>query len=173
MKQFYTIITALMLALPTLAQAVEGIVISSDGQAVQGAVLSSPGLTTVVTGEDGTFRMDLQKDAVLSVWADGYYNQQVRYKGQSSLKVVLAPQDAHKYTEFKVLPFRVEQNINLPEANTLSKKDFALGARSVEQALQGELAGLQLINKSGMMGEGAFCRITAFRLWRPTPHLWW
>lgn len=27
MKQFYTIITALMLALPTLAQAVEGIVI--------------------------------------------------------------------------------------------------------------------------------------------------
>jgi TonB-linked SusC/RagA family outer membrane protein len=156
MKQFYTIITALMLALPTLAQAVEGIVISSDGQAVRGAVLSSPGQTTVVTGEDGTFRMDLQKDAVLSVWADGYYYQQIRYKGQSSLKVVLSRQDAHKYTESKVLPFRVEQNVNLSEVNTLSKKDFALGARSVEQALQGELAGLQLINKSGMMGEGAF-----------------
>ena len=58
MKQFYTIITALMLALPTWAQAVEGIVISSDGQAVQGAVLSSPGQTTVVTGEDRTYQME-------------------------------------------------------------------------------------------------------------------
>ncbi len=145
MKSIRYTIAALLLALaiPMSAETLKGYVCSADNIPLVNAVVSSPGAQSAITGEDGAFAIDVAPDASISVWADGYYIQTLAVRGRSEIKVVLAGENTFKYTQNGL-------------ESSLAKKDFAYGALSVEQALQGELNGLMISQKSGMPGEGAY-----------------
>lgn len=155
-RLLFVSIVLMVFAVPVMADAVKGLVCSPDGTALSDAVVSSSGVPSVITDADGTFVLDAGADAVISIWADGYFSQSVRVRGRHELTIVLIPEGMTRYNETAVLPFRVEEGANTEGAVNLAKKDFAPGSATIDRAIQGELSGLQVVNKGGMTGEGAY-----------------
>lgn len=158
---------ALCLTLPSLfyvnvyAQKLTGYIISSTNQPVADAVISCPGCETARSASDGSFSMDKVKDgSTVSVWHDGFFRKDYIIQNSASksgLKIYIIENDKSRYNETFVMPFRNEENnSSIAGAINLSAKDFYMGSMEIEKALQGEVAGLQVINKSGMPGEGAY-----------------
>ncbi len=143
-------------AISVSARTVKGYVVSSDRQPLKDAVVSCPGQPQVVTAEDGSFTLEAASDAVLQIWADGYYSKSVAVNDRAELTIVLNSQTTYKYTETMLLPFRTEENPDNEQGRNLSKKDFYLGAAGIDRAIQGEFAGLQVTGKSGMPNEGSY-----------------
>ncbi|MBQ9200905.1 MAG: SusC/RagA family TonB-linked outer membrane protein [Bacteroidales bacterium] len=155
MKKIQLLLAMILVSLPFMAREIRGNVVSADGQALQDAVISASGVSSVLTDEQGRFTIDVPEGARLSVWADGYFNRTVRTGAASELRIVLLSTSTYKYSQTSVLPYRIEEKSDIPGATSLNKKDFALGAGSIDRAVQGEFAGLQVTQKSGMPGEGA------------------
>lgn len=159
MKEKITIIFAFLWIVcvpPCMGDTLKGLVCAPDNSPLPDVVVSSSGVSTVTTGEDGTFSMELAPDAIISVWADGYYTQVIRTKSRKELKIILVPITSFKYNETAVLPFRIVDGVSPEGFDNLAKKDFTFGSSSIDKAIQGELSGLQVTSKSGMTGEGAY-----------------
>ena len=149
------------------AQQLSGHVFSSTNQPVVDAVISSPGCTTVRSGADGRFTIEgVVKGNALTVWHDGFYQQSVIvYEVDAQdLKIYMVETGKSRFNETVVLPFNtVQGDASIASADNINRKDFALGSMSVDHALQGELTGLQVTNKSGMTGEGAYMQLRGIR----------
>lgn len=149
------------------AQQLSGHVFSSTNQPVVDAVISSPGCTTVRSGADGRFTIEgVVKGNALTVWHDGFYQQSVIvYEVDAQdLKIYMVETGKRRFNETVVLPFNtVQGDASIASADNINRKDFALGSMSVDHALQGELTGLQVTNKSGMTGEGAYMQLRGIR----------
>ncbi|MBO4851802.1 MAG: SusC/RagA family TonB-linked outer membrane protein [Prevotella sp.] len=157
----------LMAAVGAQAQKVNGHVLSSTNQPVADAIVTSPGCTAVRTADDGSFSIEgVKKGAPVTIWHDGFY-QRMLYVNDNNirdLKVFLVEESKTRYNETNVTPFATTQGD--PAASdmaNINRKDFALGALSIDNALKGEVAGLQVTNKSGMTGEGAFLQLRGVR----------
>ena len=153
---------------PAGAQTLRGHVLTSAGEPVADAVISCPGRETVRSGADGTFTLDgVQKGQPLTVWHDGFFQRVVWLSDADELNVYMVETDRSRYNETVVTPFAASSegaaSVRQPSASNVSRKDFALGALSVDNALRGEVVGLQVVNKSGMTGEGAFMQLRGVR----------
>ncbi len=148
-----------------VAQVVEGVVLGPDKTPVVDAVVGFPGSESVRTDNKGVFNVNNPKQATsLTVWASGYFEQAVPVKGQDKLTIYLIPEDKLKYNQTTLLPYRKETGLpdNLTAKN-VSKKDVLPGSMSLDKALQGEVPGLLVTNKSGMTGEGAYFNLRGLR----------
>lgn len=150
-----------------VAQTLTGRVLSSSNEPIADAVISSPGCEAVRSAADGSFSIEgLQAGSPLTVWHDGYFQRAI-YVGDvnaKDYKVYMIEESRTRYNETAVTPFAVRQND--PSQSSLaniSRKDFALGSLSIDNALKGEVVGLQVTNKSGMTGEGAFLQLRGVR----------
>lgn len=150
-----------------VAQTISGRVLSSDNKPVADAVISAPGAKTVRSGKDGHFTISGVADgAVLSVWHDGYYTK-LEYVPDASVKditVYVIEDSKYKYNETRLLPFgTAEGDATVAGIANISSKDFYKGALSLDNALKGELAGLNVVKKSGMPGEGSYMQMRGIR----------
>jgi TonB-linked SusC/RagA family outer membrane protein len=148
-----------------VAQVVEGVVLGPDKTPVVDAVVGFPGSESVRTDNKRGFNVNNPKQATsLTVWASGYFEQAVPVKGQDKLTIYLIPEDKLKYNQTTLLPYRKETGLpdNLTAKN-VSKKDVLPGSMSLDKALQGEVPGLLVTNKSGMTGEGAYFNLRGLR----------
>ena len=149
------------------AQKVSGYVFTSDNKPVADAVISSQGCESVRSGNDGSFTINGVKEGQpLNVWHDGFFNKVVYLLDNQAndLHVYLIEENRSRYNETQITPFGDVQGNPVAGSNAnLNRKDFALGALSVDNALKGELAGLQVTNKSGMTGEGAMMQFRGVR----------
>ena len=140
----------------TYAQQLKGHVYASDNEPVADAVITSPGCKTVRSAEDGTFVMEgVAKGNPLTVWHDGFF-QKVVYVNEpaaADLKIYMVEENKSRYNETMLTPFDTKQGAQavsgMPNVN---RKDFAKGSLSIDNALKGEVAGLHVVNKSGMTG---------------------
>lgn len=143
-------------------QAITGRVITSSNMPIAEAVISSPGCETVRSAEDGSFTLQGVKEGnPITVWHDGYFQRQVYVRNSKTKVDILMTEESHtRYNETAVTPFDVQQGVNAwGSIQNLNRKDFALGSMSLDRALQGELAGLSVTNKSGMTGEGSVLQL--------------
>ncbi len=149
------------------AQKVSGYVYTSANQPIVDAIISSPGCESVRSGNDGSFNIDgVKAGNNLSVWHDGYFRKAVYLKDNNAkgLHVYLIEENRNRYNETVVTPFGTTISDDASGANSnINRKDFALGSMSVDNALKGELTGLQVTNKSGMTGEGAYMQYRGVR----------
>lgn len=166
MKKSKILIFVFLLSCITSAYAdsLKGYVFSTDKSPVADAVISYNG-KTYSTDENGFFTVDnVQSDGLIKVQATGYYSQSILLKGRTEISIYLIENDRYKYNETAVLPFRLEtEAINEVLVDNLNKKDFMMGGMTVDRTLQGEIPGLQVTNKSGMTGEGAYMSIHGLR----------
>lgn len=148
-----------------LAQVVEGVVLGPDKSPVVDAVVGLPGGEHVRTDKQGTFKLSNPGQAtLLTVWASGYFEQTVAIKGREKLIVYLIPEDKLKYNQTTLLPHHKESGLpNNLTAKNMGKKDVVPGSMSLDKALQGEIPGLLVTNKSGMTGEGAYFNLRGLR----------
>lgn len=152
-----------MLASSTWAQNIKGKVLSSDNKPVADAVVSCPGMKSVRTDKEGSFTLSNVKDgAVISIWHEGYYTKAEYLKGVPStgITVYLIENDKTRYNETVNMPNgNINSDPSVTGVPTLSRKDFYKGSLSLDNALKGEVAGLNVITKSGMTGEGAYLQM--------------
>ena len=138
---------------------IKGVVLDDKQQPVADAILACPGHMLVRTAEDGSFQMSkLSEWEVVKVQAAGFYNKEIRVRGNAdNMSVCLISDDRRNYNQTIVggMNENAEGVVSAFGVQNVSKKDFPLGAVTLDKALQGKMTGLSIVQKSGMTGEGS------------------
>lgn len=148
----------------SFAEDITGKVVGSANQPIPDVVVTCSGCATVRTGADGTYTIkDVKDGSTLNFVREGYYPQSQLVKNaaaQKSLNIHMVETSKSRYNETSILATgKVENNGIIPGVSNLNRKDFALGSMSVDKALQGQVTGLNVVNKSGMPGEGSYLQL--------------
>ena len=169
MNRIYITLAA---GLITLAASAQETIIKSQvkaigGQPVSGAIVTVVGeKNSVLTDDQGAFELKTgDTDALVSIHADGYYDRTVTLKllksksDNTDFEITLTPQSAALYAD-KTLTAYGEQSRNERSTtiSSIENKDFSQKF-SIAAATRDQLAGLQVIEKSGMPGEGTYMNI--------------
>jgi TonB-linked SusC/RagA family outer membrane protein len=155
----FAILFALLCGVSASAQnkAIRGRVVDDSGAPVVGAAVVVVGNTSIgaVTGVDGTYRLNVPAGANLEFSCIGYASQVVPVGNQAVIDIVL-----HEDTEFLdetvVIGYGVQKKSDLTGA-VASVREDDLKNRSTSDAaaaLQGKVAGVQVITNSGAPGSG-------------------
>lgn len=144
---------------------IKGRVLSTLNKPIEGAVVSVTDGIDATTDKDGYFQIECKDPAkaTLTIWADGFYGINQLVNNRNDVRIVMIPTDRFKYNEAKVLPFRIEDNVESTSAENLAKNDFVLGRSKIDRALSGQIAGLQVVAGSGMPGEGSYMNLRGIR----------
>ena len=139
-------------------RSVSGKVVDGTGAPVIGAAVMVAGQTSngTVTDVDGQFRITVPANARLIVSCLGYAEKQVEVGNQSVITVTLE-EDATFLEETVVIGYGVQKKSDLTGA-VASVREDDLKNRSTSDAaaaLQGKVAGVQIISNSGAPGSGA------------------
>lgn len=154
------------------AQQLRGYVLSSANEPIADAVIGSPGCETVRSDSDGSFKIEgVKEGGVLTVWHEGYFQRSISVPSVSSVRIYMIETDRTRYNETVITPFSTTgetasqrlEALPTTSATNINRKDFALGSLSLDNAFRGEVPGLQVTNKSGMTGEGAFMQLRGVR----------
>jgi TonB-linked SusC/RagA family outer membrane protein len=152
-----------VLILTASAQTLKGRVVTSANEPVPDAVISSPGCESVRSAADGSFAIEgVKQGEPLNVWHDGFFQRviYVRNISESDMRIYMIETDRTRYNETVISPLsKGTAGSTAITTQNMNRKDFALGSLSVDNALRGEVAGLQVLNKSGMTGEGAYMQL--------------
>lgn len=135
---------------------VKGNVTDADKQPLPGVTIKIKGLTIgTVTDANGNYSLTLpQMDDITLVFSFvGMESQEVKYTGQASVDVVLR-EDVKQIEEVIVTGYQQIKRHEMVGAVERIKGDelFSNGTQSIEQMLQGRIAGMSVINTSGMVG---------------------
>lgn len=147
--------------LPPARMDVRGKVTDEAGKPLAGVSVSVNGETKgTTTDESGNFLISVEADAVLRFSYVGYQEISVAVKGQSSISVTLKLADK-SMNDVIVVGYGTQRRSDVTGA--ISSLDVSKLAgtplRSVDQALQGRVAGVSFVQNSGMPGAGAAIRI--------------
>ena len=131
---------------------VAGTVTGADGSPIAGATIMVEGTTTGTTsGADGKFALAAPSDATLSVSFIGYETQRIPVAGKSHIAVVLED-DATSIDNVVVIGYGTGRKVGTVIGSVDQVKSDKLENRptnNVMDALQGQVAGLQIFNSSG------------------------
>ncbi|MDO8969999.1 MAG: carboxypeptidase-like regulatory domain-containing protein, partial [Saprospiraceae bacterium] len=134
----------------------------SDGSGVIGATVLEKGTNNgTVTDLEGNFVLSVASlDITLVVNYTGYTSQEVPLNGRSNVNISLTESDA-LLDEVVVVGYGVQLKSDVTGAvGTVKAKDIErIPTASVEQALQGKIAGVYVSPASGEPGRGATIRI--------------
>lgn len=135
---------------------------AATNEALIGASVLIKGTTTgTVTDIDGNFSLNAQNGSqTLVVSYTGYINQEVVINNQEELEIALSI-DNQILNDVVVIGYGTVKKSDLTGAvGSVKAKELAqLPSSSVEQALQGRVAGVQVTPISGEPGAGAIVRI--------------
>lgn len=151
------------LSTPAWAQnRVTGTVISAeDKQPLPGVSIMIKGLTTGTTTDvDGKFSLNVEPGAVLQFSYIGYLSQEVKVGTQTVLNIVLQT-DMEQLEEIVVIGYGVQRKSDLTGSMTsLSAREVKqVAVTSLDQAMQGRAAGVQVTQASAAPGGGVSVRI--------------
>ena len=166
MKGIKTLFSVLFLAVGLSAAAqnitVKGTVTDAQtGDPVPGAAVVVSGTATgVVTEFDGTYSITVASDGVLIFSSIGYETMQVPVQGKKNLNVELSP-SAEFIDETIVVAYGTAKKSSYSGSATMVRSEELAQkpVSSVEQALQGKVAGLQVSTASGQPGAATTFRI--------------
>jgi TonB-linked SusC/RagA family outer membrane protein len=125
---------------------------------VAGVRISVPGISAAITGDDGTFKINVSSyDNNLFVTADGYADKQVALKGKQTLVISLQAESNPGYQQKTYMPFgQITQRDQTAAVGTYSPNgEWKRPMETVDALLQGKIAGLNSIRRSGTPGVGA------------------
>ncbi|WP_375444747.1 SusC/RagA family TonB-linked outer membrane protein [uncultured Fibrella sp.] len=135
--------------------AVTGRVTDETGQSLPGVTVLIKNTTNgTTTTADGTYRLSVPSaNATLVISYVGYQSQEIAVAGRSVVDARLAPGDK-TLTEVVVVGYGTQQKKDLTGAiATVGSKDIQkVPVSGFDQALQGQVAGLQISSSSGAPG---------------------
>lgn len=135
---------------------VTGTVVDPFGDPVIGANVIVKGTTTgAVTDIDGNFSIQAEPSSILEVTYIGYLKREIAVAGQTHLRIVLN-EDTQSLDEVVVIGYGTQKkadltgsvaNVNAEKLNTQSNVNLGL-------ALQGKIAGVDIVTQGGAPGSG-------------------
>ncbi|MEJ0030865.1 MAG: SusC/RagA family TonB-linked outer membrane protein [Bacteroidota bacterium] len=134
---------------------------SSDNTGLPGVNVIVKGTPQgTITDADGRFQIEVEAPAILVFSFIGYQGQEVLYNGQTNMEVLLK-EEPKELSEVVVIGYKSVEARSITGALTSVKgsafKDLSING--VDQALQGQAAGVQVTNSSGTPGGGVSVRI--------------
>jgi TonB-dependent starch-binding outer membrane protein SusC len=127
-----------------------------------------PGVNVVIKGTsqgtitdvEGRFSIDLTTGTILQFSFIGYKSQEIEYLGEATLSIVLE-EEAKELSEIVVVGYSsVERrDITGAVATVNAEKLKGISLNGLDQALQGQAAGVQVTQSSGTPGGGVSVRI--------------
>lgn len=155
---------ALIAILPSFSFAqnlITGKVISSDGEELPGVTIQIKGTNVgVITGIDGRFNIQASPEDILVFSYVGFLGQEIKVGSQTVINVSLDP-DIEELSEVVVIGYGGVRKSDLTgSVATVSSKELqASPSLNALDALQGQVAGLQITNDSGAPGSAPIVRI--------------
>ncbi len=139
----------------TTAQTISGKITDETGQALPGVNILEKGTSNgTSTGIDGTYSIRVSSgNAVLSVSFIGYLNQEISVGNQTAIDFNLAL-DQEQLKEVVVVGYGTQRKKDLTGAvASVGAKDIQkVPVSGLDQALQGQVAGLQISQSNGAPG---------------------
>jgi len=142
---------------------VKGVVTDAAGPVIGATVMVENTTNGVSTGVDGDWTLTVPRNANLVFSCIGYVTQIIPVAGQSVINVVLA-EDAEMIEETVVVGYGVQKKSDVTGAISSVKSEELSNTTATElgAALQGKLAGLQILSTSGAPGSGSTFRIRGY-----------
>lgn len=135
---------------------------ASTGETLIGANVVVQGTTTgAATDVDGTYTLEIPNaNAILEVSYTGYQTQTVNVAGRTTVNIAMEL-EAGLLEEIVVIGYGSQRKSDLTGAvSTVEGSELSkIPTASLQQALQGKVAGVQVVTTSGRPGEGAVVRI--------------
>lgn len=140
----------------------QGVVTNAeDGSTLVGATVVIEGTTKgVITDVNGEFKLDVPLNSVIKVSYIGFFPQEIKYTGQATLTIELKP-DIAGLDEVVVVAYGTTKKSHLTGAVSSLKNDRLdeIPVTRADQALQGKLAGVQVLNLNPEAGAAPTIRV--------------
>lgn len=165
MKKGLLLLLFVICILPAIAQirTLTGKVISdSSGAPLPGVTIRIKGSTyRIATGEDGTFSIATSGNQELLFSMVGYANKQIKVDAVTTWLDVRLKPDQSKLSEVVIVGYGQQTQRYTTEAISVVKPDAIqnIPSLSPQQLLQGQVAGVQMTNSSGLLGSASLLRI--------------
>lgn len=148
------------------AISVTGIVVDENGEPLPGAYVLIEGTTTgVVTDAEGRFSISTASGAILKIMYMGFSEKKVEVPSTGKLSIVMYPDNANYLEEAVTIAYGSVQKQDLTGSVTNVKigdiKDAPV--LNIDQALQGRIAGADIMSTSGEPGATTSIRIRGTR----------
>ena len=145
--------------------AVKGTVIDETGEPVIGANVTEPGTTNgVITDIDGIYTINVSSNGKLSFSYIGYQTQVVDVAGRNTIDIVLG-EDTQILQEVVVIGYGVQRKEAVTGSVASMKGDVMrdVASTNISQALQGRVAGVEMMQTSSKPGAEMQIRIRGTR----------
>lgn len=160
-KEIYSQIAVVAESLQQQKKTITGIIVDAVGVPVIGANIIEAGTTNgTVTDIDGKFSLSIENNASIHVSYIGYLEQDISTIGQNSFNITLL-EDTKALEEVVVVGYGSMRKRDLTGSvgQVSSSVLESLATNRIEQALTGQVSGVQVISKSGMPGQSPIIRI--------------
>ena len=157
MKKMSILFCFLCLTFLVMAQTreIRGRITDSQGNGVSGATVSVKGSTVATqTGGDGSFTLTVPQNAgILVISSVGFANQEVNIVGKTTLNLSLS-QQSRQLDEVVIVGYGQQQRSRVTgSVSTLRSSEIEnIPLPSIDQILQGKIAGLQSVAPTGQPG---------------------
>lgn len=155
-------VLTIFFAFTARAQSVTGRVTSvSDPNGLPGVNVVVKGTAQgVITDIEGRFTLDVPPNSILIFSFVGYKSTEIPYTGQATLDVVLED-EAKELSEIVVMGYSsIEKRDITGSVSSVKSSAFKdISLNGIDQALQGQAAGVQVTQSSGTPGGGIAVRI--------------
>ena len=138
------------------AKTVTGTVTDVSGEPIIGANIRIKGTTTgTITDIDGNFSIKAEPQSVIEVSYIGYLTQETVINNQKSIRFLLK-EDTKTLDEVVVIGYGVQKKADLTGsvANINTEKLNTQSNANIGQALQGKIAGVDIVSQGGAPGSG-------------------
>ena len=138
------------------AKTATGTVTDVSGEPIIGANIRIKGTTTgTITDIDGNFSIKAEPQSVIEVSYIGYLTQETVINNQKSIRFLLK-EDTKTLDEVVVIGYGVQKKADLTGsvANINTEKLNTQSNANIGQALQGKIAGVDIVSQGGAPGSG-------------------
>lgn len=138
------------------AKTVTGTVTDVSGEPIIGANIRIKGTTTgTITDIDGNFSIEAEPQSVIEVSYIGYLTQETVINNQKSIRFLLK-EGTKTLDEVVVIGYGVQKKADLTGsvANINTEKLNTQSNANIGQALQGKIAGVDIVSQGGAPGSG-------------------
>ncbi len=134
---------------------ISGRILDEHGESLMGVSIIQKGTTIGTTSDlDGNFSLKVSSDAILVISYVGYNTQEIKIGKQEKLSISLVPNNK-VLDEIVVVGYGVMKKSDLTGSvgNVKAENITAMGATSLSESLQGQVAGVNISQSSSRAGD--------------------
>lgn len=121
--------------------------------------------STALTNDKGEFNIEVSDPkGILEIKSVGYFSHELALLGRTNLTVYLLPERSVMYSDdYEGIYGNMKTRKKLGTVASINKKDLSEALSAVDDGLAGKMAGVRVLNKSGMPGSGSLVNIRGTR----------